>query len=216
MQRKVRHTGLIEEALTHENQTAEFLQPQEEYDLMNHIILFLAQGFGVGRIPFAPGTWGSLLGVVWSALLLVFFPPAIVAVVVMLSVLLAVWICGEAERIMGEKDPSSIVLDEIVAMPIVYAGIWFLAIGKSLEFGDYVTKRGGISALTELAKGWPVILAGFLLFRLFDIWKPWPIRRLQNLPGGWGVVVDDLAAAFLAAVALLISTLMVIWLLYRT
>jgi phosphatidylglycerophosphatase A len=211
VQREVRQTTLIEEALTHDNQTVEFLQPQEENDWMKHMIVFLAQGFGIGRIPFAPGTWGSLLGVVWSVLLFALCPLAIVAVAVLLSVLLAVWICGAAERILGEKDPGCIVLDEIVAMPLVYASfpiysMWLSVAWDGKEWQKLLFETPPTPLLTGPLGVWPVVLAGFLLFRLFDIWKPWPVRPLQNFPGGWGVVVDDLAAALLANVALFLGT----------
>jgi phosphatidylglycerophosphatase A len=67
---------------------------------------------------------------------------------------------------MGKKDPSCVVIDEIAAVPVALAGVG----------------------------GWWIVL-GFCLFRLFDVWKPWPIRQSQELPGGWGIVVDDLLAA---------------------
>jgi phosphatidylglycerophosphatase A len=204
-------TDLVSEALTPDNQTVEFLQPQEEHDWMKHMIVFLAQGFGIGRIPFAPGTWGSLLGVVWSVLLFALCPLAIVALAVLLSVLLAVWICGAAERILGEKDPGCIVLDEIVAMPLVYASfpiysMWLSVAWDGKEWQKLLFETPPTPLLTGPLGVWPVVLAGFLLFRLFDIWKPWPVRPLQNFPGGWGVVVDDLAAALLANVALFLGT----------
>jgi phosphatidylglycerophosphatase A len=80
--------------------------------------------------------------------------------------LLAVWVTGKAATIIKEKDPACVVLDEIVAVPVAVAGV----------------------------TGWWVVLA-FVLFRVFDVWKPWPIRPSQKLPGGWGIVVDDLLAA---------------------
>ncbi len=178
---------------------------------MPKFIVWVAQGFGIGRIPFAPGTWGSMLGVVWSVLLVVMFPPSAVLLLMVLSVPVAVWVCGRAEQILGQKDPGSIVLDEIVALPVVYAGIWALAvwISASLEFMPWRNVRFAgteIPETTGIPNTWPVLFAGFLLFRLFDIWKPWPVRSLQNLPGGWGVVVDDLAAALLANVSLILGT----------
>lgn len=157
-----------------------------------NVIVWLAQGFGVGRIRFAPGTWGSLVGVLWALLLLgpgsmAFFVAGILA-----SSLAAVWICGAAEKILGEHDPGSVVLDEIVAVPISlggYVGLWWFQAGE-------------LPNPAKLADWWPATVAAFALFRLFDIWKPWPIRALQKLPGGWGVVVDDLAAGLVSAAVL--------------
>ena len=201
-----RESDFVAEALTPDNQSAEFLQPPEkEEDVKSKLIVWVAQGFGIGRIPFAPGTWGSVLGVVWSIVLLEAFPPAAVVLTVLVSSLFAVWCCGRAEQILGEKDPGSIVLDEIVAMPLVYAGLWFW---QTSNFSDgwsfwFIAKPVD---LVEMAQAtWPALLGGFALFRLFDIWKPWPIRPLQRLPGGWGVVVDDLAAGLVAGVALFLG-----------
>ena len=157
-----------------------------------NFIVWLAQGLGVGRIHPAPGTWGSLVGVVWALLLLlpgslVFFVTGILG-----SSLAAVWICGAAEKILGEHDPGSVVLDEIVAVPVAlggYVGLWWFQAGE-------------LPNPAKLADWWPATVASFLLFRLFDIWKPWPIRALQKLPCGWGVVVDDLAAGLVSAAVL--------------
>lgn len=135
----------------------------------------------LGRKLPAPGTWGSLAGLLFFA---VFFYRAHAAAVVLASVgtaYLAVALCGEAEVRLREKDPGKVVLDEVVAMPLCFLG--------------WRTLPGHWPA-------WAILVAGFLLFRLFDIWKPLGIRRLQRLPGGWGVVADDLAAA-LAACAVL-------------
>ena len=214
-----RESDYVAEALTPDNQSAEFLQPkkadEEDNEVKSKLIVWVAQGFGIGRIPFAPGTWGSVLGVVWSVLLVVVFPPAIVALLMLLSSLVAVWFCGRAEQILGQKDPGSIVLDEIIALPFTYAGIWALILQTSafwemLPWRKVLLTRAETPRLADIPNAWPVLLAGFLLFRLFDIWKPWPVRLLQNLPGGWGVVVDDLAAALLANVSLILGTVAVL------
>ena len=90
------------------------------------MILFVAQGFGAGRIPFAPGTFGSVVGILWTALLLAtrsfwWYLAALFA-----SIALSVWLCGEAERILRKRDPGSVVLDEIVAIPVCFLA-WILA-----------------------------------------------------------------------------------------
>lgn len=190
---KERQTDLVAEALTHDNRTAEYLLPDEKPDNMkSNWIVWLAQGFGVGRIPVAPGTWGSLVGVGWALLLLspgslVFYLTGIV-----LSTLAAVLVCDRAERILGQHDPGSVVLDEIVAVPVALGGYVMLWWGQA----------GTMPEVAALAGLWPVLAAAFALFRLFDVWKPWPIRALQRLPGGWGVVADDLAAGLVSAVVL--------------
>jgi phosphatidylglycerophosphatase A len=98
----------------------------------------------------------------------------------------AVWLCGRAERILGSTDPGCIVLDEIVAVPLCFLAwvLWLTA------------ERGRFPAAMEFLAGraWIGTLLSFAGFRLLDIAKPWPIRKLQELPGGWGVVADDLAA----------------------
>lgn len=188
---KPRQFDPVAEALTHDNCTSEAPAPQSP-DGTAAIIVWLAQGLGIGRIPFAPGTWGSLLGVLWALVLL--WPGSLrfYLLGILTSSLIAVELCGAAERILGQHDPGSIVLDEIVAVPIAlggYVGLWWWQSG---ELPDPV----------RIYQWWPAAVGAFALFRLFDIWKPWPIRRLQVLPGGWGVVADDLAAGLVAAAVL--------------
>jgi phosphatidylglycerophosphatase A len=145
--------------------------------------------FGVGYLPLAPGTWGSMVGVAiyllfrwieanltanWSAKgwndtqitawihvgnLLIFLP----------FCLLGIWAANRGTKLFKHKDPSQAVVDEVMGQLIVFLFVPF-----------------DIS--------WKLILAGFLLFRLFDIWKPYPIDSLQNLPAGIGVCADDILA----------------------
>lgn len=158
---------------------------------MKSTLLFFAQGFGLGRIPFAPGTFGSLGGLLWTALLLQTGNFWIYLGGATAGALVAVWICGEAERILKQHDPGSIVLDEIVAVPFCFAFLFFImaitshAGGWPVPAPEFLFSRDG----------WIITLAVFAAFRLFDIWKPWPVRQAQALRGGWGVVVDDLLAA---------------------
>lgn len=135
----------------------------------------------LGRRMPAPGTWGSLAGLLATA---VFLPRAGAGLVLLVSGvagLLAVGLCGEAERRLGRSDPGEVILDEFVVMPLCLLG-W----------------RG----LAGSPPFWVAALAGFALFRFFDILKPLGIARLQELPGGWGVVADDAAAALAACAAL--------------
>lgn len=162
----------------------------------DELSLWLAQGFDIGRIPVAPGTFGSLLGVLWFAFLLV--PGSLLLYVLgtFLGLAASVKYCGEAERILGEQDPGSVVLDEIAAIPLCFAP-WVL-----IEWW-----RLGAMPGTEIflsGNGWWKTIGVYVLFRVFDIWKPWPVRQSQNLPGGWGVTADDvLAALYVALVSLL-------------
>jgi phosphatidylglycerophosphatase A len=154
---------------------------------MDRIVLFLAEGLLVGRIPFMPGTFGSALGVLWVALLLEGRNPWIYSVGCLLSILGSVWLGGKAERILRQTDPGCVVLDEIVAMPVCFAG--WLAL-RAWQSGQLPTPE----SLCSDNGGWWT-LGIFLGFRFFDITKPWPVRRSQVLPGGWGVTIDDLLAA---------------------
>lgn len=129
------------------------------------------------RLP-APGTWGSLAGVLYT---LVFFGrvgwvPTLLITLVLSYV--AVGLTGEAARLLGKSDPGEVNLDEFIVMPLVYLG-W---------------QTGGLAAWPP----WAVLALGFGLFRLYDILKPLGIARLQRWPGGWGIVADDFAAALAA------------------
>lgn len=159
------------------------------------IRLFVAQGFGIGRIPFAPGTFGSFLGLAWFALLVSTGNFWAYLAGCIEGVAFSIWLCDDAEKILGETDPGSVVLDEIIAIPFC-----FLPWVASLWWHD--------SALPEVAHFFTgralwMTLGLVASFRVFDIWKPWPILQLQHLPGGWGVTVDDVVAAgFVAALSL--------------
>ena len=143
----------------------------------------------VGKIKPAPGTWGSAVGTLFYALLLQNAPQAVVFAAVIVLLIAGVFFCDEAERRMNARDPGCIVLDEFVAMQIVYLG---LATPESLH--------------------WRIIqlFAGFLLFRFFDIAKPLGISRLQDLPGGLGVMADDILAAVFSCAILHVLTRLVV------
>src|SRR5947208_892571 len=92
--------------------------------------LWLAQGFGVGRIPFGPGTFGSMVGLAWFALLALSGSLLVFAAGTIGGFVLSVWLCGEGERILKQRDPGSVVLDEIAAMPVCFAGwVWMVSRG---------------------------------------------------------------------------------------
>ena len=151
--------------------------PMNETKTQGKFALWIATGLGVGLVSPAPGTIGGLWGLplAWAVGLLPGENAQLLAIV--LLGLASVAICSAAARALGgSKDPQSIVLDEIAALPIVFLGV-------------------------EPA-GPAVWLAGWLLFRLFDITKPMPICLFERLPGGWGIMADDWAAAAVACAAL--------------
>ena len=138
-------------------------------------VVYIATGFYTGNIPLAPGTFGTLPG-----LFLCFFlsgtslPVSIVLILMVIG--FSVWIAGEAEKILGEKDPGCIVIDEIAGMAVTLVGIPF-----TLQ----------------------TAVAGFLLFRFFDITKPPPIRTVdREMHGGAGIVLDDVIAGIFANMVL--------------
>lgn len=129
----------------------------------------------IGRRLPAPGTWGSVAGVLYFTVFFIgHLGPFGTVVLNGLGLYLAVALCGEAEFRLGKKDPGEVVLDEFVAMPLCFIG-W--------------------PSLLVILPPWAIFLTGFALFRFFDILKPLGIGKLQSLPDGWGVVADDVAAA---------------------
>lgn len=159
----------------------ELREPRWASHLPPTLVLAAATLGPLGRLP-APGTWGSAAGLLYAVV--GFRDVSATATLVITAGLawVAVALCGEAERRLGRRDPGCVVLDEFIVFPLVL--------------------MGSSGAWAGLAPGWVPPLAGFLLFRLFDILKPFGIARLQRWPGGWGVVADDVAAALAAAVAL--------------
>ncbi len=149
-------------------------------DKISHKVLrdpinFLAFGLGTGLSPVAPGTAGSLVGLAlaWGTADLPLILRLVVAVALIVS---GVWICGESARRIGVHDHPGIVWDEI-------AGIY-----------------AALLVVPPLLWAWAL---GFGLFRLFDVWKPWPIRDLDHrLKGGLGIMLDDLVAALYTALLL--------------
>jgi phosphatidylglycerophosphatase A len=138
--------------------------------LFGKTALILSSWFGVGLIPVAPGTWGTLaavplflgmhyIGVLYSVIFLIVFIP------------MAVWVSGITKRLLGRDDPPEVVIDEAA---------------------------GFMLALFHLPLSWGSLTLGFLLFRFFDILKPFPIRRLEKIGGGLGIVADDLVAGVYA------------------
>jgi phosphatidylglycerophosphatase A len=136
--------------------------------------LFLAQGAYSGRAPMAPGTAGTAVGVLVYLWMRRLSPEAYVLFCILI-VLIGTWISGRAEELLGKKDHPSIVIDEIA---------------------------GYLVSVAMLPETWSFITAAFVLFRIFDIMKPYPLKRLQNLHGGVGVMLDDIGAGVYTNVVL--------------
>jgi phosphatidylglycerophosphatase A len=177
------------------------IEPRKRRTASDYLALAIAT-CGVGYIPIAPGTWGSAVGVLLYLLLrwlmlnpvraslpansFVLFDPGLVFVAVELIVitlvtLIGIWAASRAERIFQKKDPSQVVIDEVAGQLIALLPIPLWVMGPWRLF----------------------MLVAFLLFRAFDIIKPYPVRRLEALESGLGIVLDDVAAA--AYAALLVS-----------
>lgn len=153
--------------------------------------MYLALGGGAGRMPKAPGTCGSLLGLLWMAVLYSIPGFGWTLGIIGISILAGVWVCSEAEKILKLRDPGCIVLDEILAVPIAGLG-WMLGCRQSSEAVFSLENCGWLL-------GAPAV---FILFRFFDIAKPWPVNIAQSLPRGWGVMADDVLAAIYAGLFL--------------
>lgn len=153
---------------------------------MRQIILWLATFGPIGRKLPAPGTFGTLIGILLYGSLIFFcgFHPWIVAAWFVPLYILGIPLCTAAEVILEETDPSEIIWDEFSVVPFV-----FLLVPQELKESN----------LTELII-W--LTLGCMLFRFFDIYKPLGIKYLQNLPRGLGVMSDDLAAAIFSAILL--------------
>lgn len=173
-------------------------QPRLSRSSKDYLALAIAT-CGVGYLPIAPGTWGSLVGVGIYLLLqfstfrfiqlvlppdnfVRFLPwPIFIAaelVLITLIILVGIWAASRTEELLGRKDPGKVVIDEVAGQLIAL-----------------------LPLLPRLDPGWMSILAAFLLFRLFDIVKPYPARRLEGLESGLGIMADDIVAGAYAAVA---------------
>jgi len=141
--------------------------------LSGRLCVWIATGLGFGLVTPAPGTFAGLWGLGLAGAVALLSPIAAQIGVIVMLLLAAVLICDVAARAMGASgDPGAIVLDEIVVLPIVF--------------------------LAGPPMSWTVLLTGYVLFRICDIWKPGLVRVAERLPGGLGIVADDAVAAVLA------------------
>lgn len=151
--------------------------------MTDRVAILIATGLGSGYSPLAPGTAGSALSVgLWLALQR-WFPfsltiPAHLGLILGLT-LVGIWASTRSESWFQEVDPHQTVIDEVIGQQITYLGLLAPVIP------------------------WKSLILGFFLFRLFDIWKPYPIRKIQDLHGGAGIVLDDVGAGIYAFLVLL-------------
>ncbi|MGE0132631.1 MAG: phosphatidylglycerophosphatase A [Blastocatellales bacterium] len=157
--------------------------------LADWVAVFIATGFGAGFIPFGPGTWGSVVGLLITYGLIAVFGSDVLLLqnsliaAGIVSAALGIWASHRAEKVFDRKDASQIVIDEVC--------------GQIISFVFIAPYLAGLGASW---RWW--MIAGFALFRAFDIFKPYPINKLQDLSGGFGVMMDDVLAGIYAAVIL--------------
>lgn len=131
---------------------------------------WLATCFKIGHLPIAPGTWGSLVAIIGWWLWLQYLDPLVFIVLIIAIFAIGVFTTNTIIAHTGEKDPSRVIIDEV-------AGQWL--------------------GLLILPDGMLYIVGAFVLFRFLDIFKPWPIRQMEQFPKGWGVMLDDTLAGLL-------------------
>ena len=146
--------------------------------------------FGLGRLPLAPGTWGSLPAVIIFGLMSYLGSSSamisnVMAALALAGGLVCVQFAPAAIAATGQTDPREVVADELAGQAVTFLFSPFLAMGQATDRQILVTA-----------------FLGFVLFRLIDISKPWPIRRLEKYPAGWGILADDLLAGVYAWIIL--------------
>ncbi len=162
------------------------------------LALFVATACGLGYLPKAPGTWGSLAGVLIYYLIQFFLPlnsatggllgwgaraawtSMTVLPIAILIAVVGVLTANSVERYSRTEDPQFVVIDEVSGQLFAYM-------------------------FAIVPANWKYLVLGFILFRVFDIWKPFPARQAESLPGGWGIMTDDWAAAVYAGIGLWIA-----------
>jgi phosphatidylglycerophosphatase A len=146
----------------------------------NSSAFLIATWFGCGFAPVAPGTAGSLAGLLIAIGLFYFGGYGRGTLLLLTAILLApaIWAAGVVARQINQKDPQIVVVDEVI--------------------GQWITLAGAATF------NWKTWLAAFVLFRLLDMWKPVPARQLESLSGGWGIVADDVMAGLYGALAIFV------------
>jgi phosphatidylglycerophosphatase A len=151
---------------------------------VSRLATLISTWFGCGYFPIGPGTAGSLAAVLMAAAAHQYLGAGRAMFLAATLVLIgpAIWSATRTARLLKREDPGLIVVDEVL-------GVWVTLLGAT-------------------ALNWKSFTAAFVLFRIFDIWKPWPVRRFEELPDGTGIIADDLAAGVYAAIMLYIGGLL--------
>ena len=184
------------------------------------VSLAIATAFGLGYLPKAPGTFGSLAGVALAFIpplstdMIFTFPPpsntlyilesmSLPIALTILIAIIGVMTAHTACRFWVEKDPQRVVIDEVSGQYLALVLGVILPQGGSLRTG--FPRRGPIAHPLLDGLNWKYLLLGFILFRVFDIWKPFPARQAESLPGGLGIMADDWIAGIYAALGLWVA-----------
>ena len=200
-------------------------EPQPALPRKPRLALAIATVLGVGYIPKAPGSFGSVVGIILAIIshpvTLLFFMPAGVGVEapmlhgpaasvlwllpapvsLLIFALIGVWSASRVAAYSGIRDPQHIVIDEVSGQHLTLVlALAPLGLPAQLTHNPDYVGHAIYFALSLL--NWKYLLAGFILFRVFDIWKPYPVRQLEKLPGGWGIMADDWMAGVYAALVL--------------
>jgi phosphatidylglycerophosphatase A len=193
-----------------------------------HFALFVATAGGLGYFPKAPGTWGSLVGLLLALLpTWIFFgltaamtaathgfsifldasawysDPFLWAQIVLalFTAGLGVWASDRVSKRFREKDPQYVVIDEVSGQHLTLLLGCGIPVWWRIAQPFWNTMPLGLITMRS-ALNWKYLLLGFILFRVFDIWKPFPARQAESLPGGWGIMADDWIAGIYAAIGL--------------
>jgi phosphatidylglycerophosphatase A len=176
--------------------------------------LFIATAAGLGYLPKAPGTWGSLGGLAFITAVAMYaatipfgdflrdYDPIVHVLAFWVTCVIGVWSADRAAKFWQVKDPQRVVIDEVSGQYLtimVGCGCPYLVTPRVFE----LSPLGNITWHSAL--DWKYLLLGFILFRLFDIWKPFPARQAESLPGGWGIMADDWVAGIYAGIGLWIA-----------
>jgi phosphatidylglycerophosphatase A len=177
------------------------MNPSAEEQPKPRLALAVASALGLGYLPKAPGTWGSLAGILLYALTGLYFPLPVASgpqpdlgrqvlwaawtalPVALVLAAAGLWAAHRAAEFSGKKDPQFVVIDEVSGQYLAY----FLSLAPL---------------------NWKYLLLGFILFRVFDIWKPFPARQAESIPGGLGIMADDWVAGLYAAFGLCFARLL--------
>ncbi|MDR4505226.1 MAG: phosphatidylglycerophosphatase A [Candidatus Scalindua sp.] len=158
----------------------------------------IATWFGSGLLPKAPGTWGSLIAIPFAFILYLYTGPYGLMSGTVALFFIGVWASNNAERNAQRKDPGFIVVDEVVGQWIALFPLSF-----SFIFNNHDSLNFIFASISSVA---------FISFRIFDIWKPWPIRNIDtSIPGGLGIMLDDVIAGAYALIITTLFTVTVFW-----